>query len=74
MQDDDMVPIIIILCICVCIYVLGCEMRLFLLSGTFSAKAQSWVIDTKYPYILKKGVRQSHSIYIKTQKQKRNEM
>lgn len=70
MQDDDMVPIIIILCICVCIYVLGCEMRLFLLSGTFSAKAQSWVIDTKYPYILKKGVRQSHSIYIKNKSRK----
>lgn len=70
MQNDDMVPIIIILCICVCIYALGCEMGLFLLSGIFSAKVQSWVIDTKYPYILKKGVRHSPTVFtLKKQKQ-----
>lgn len=55
MQNDDMVPIIIILCICVCIYVLGWN-GIFLLSGTFLAKVQSWIIDTKYPYILVKGL------------------
>lgn len=68
MQNDDMVPIIIILCICVCIYVLGCEMGLFLLSGT--TKVQSWIIDTKYPYILKKGVRYSPTVFtLKNKKQ-----
>lgn len=69
MQNDDMVPIII-LCICVCIYVLGCEMGLFLLSGTFLAKAQSWIIDTKYPYILKKGVRYSPTVFTLKNKSK----